>query len=397
VTPASNSALSLAQLKLAFEFAQAQVRSLAKKYPGFYPLYTDGGRWRHSKPAWTHWCDGFLPGMMWIFYEETGAAEWRDLAESYSRPLEPRKTDRDVHDLGFIFYHGSYKRWYDATVAEGRPQAPLKEVVIEAGRTMALRFNPLGGFLRSFHGADSTFIDIMMNVGIIFYSALETGDKRLGEIAHRHCRTTRRLLVRPDGSTAQEGIFDLQTGEFLRQSTQQGFSAESCWSRGLAWSLYGFTSCYEMTGERAYLEAAQSNADYWLAHADGGGSGYGVVPWDFDAPRGGRFGREVVDTSASAITAAGLLNLAGLTDQEARREAYIECAKRTLRSLTSEYLAGKRGAADARQRWEGILRGGIYHIHKDLGVNESVMWGEFFFVEALQKMMRLLDQSAPQT
>ena len=22
--------------------------------------------------------------------------------------------DRDVHDLGFIFYHGTFKRWYDA-------------------------------------------------------------------------------------------------------------------------------------------------------------------------------------------------------------------------------------------------------------------------------------------
>jgi unsaturated chondroitin disaccharide hydrolase len=409
VTIASDSALSLAQVNLAFEFAQTQVRSLAEKYPGFYPLYTEGGHWRHSKPAWTHWCDGFLPGMMWIFYEETGAAEWRELAESYSRPLEPRKADRDVHDLGFIFYHGSYKRWYDTTVEEGEPQPALKEVVIEAGRTMALRFNPLGGFLRSFHGPDSMFIDIMMNVGIIFYAALETGDEQLAEIAHRHCQTTRRLLIRADGSTAQEGIFDLRTGEFLRQSTQQGFSVESCWSRGLAWSLYGFASCYELTGERAYLQAAQANADYWLAHADGDGFGYGVVPWDFDAPRGGRLGHEVVDTSASAIAAAGLLSLAGLTDQETRREAYLECAKRTLGALTSEYLAPKRanarkrgaarkreaedarrrGAADEQEGWEGILRGGVYHIHKDLGVNESVMWGEFFFVEALQKMMRL--------
>jgi unsaturated chondroitin disaccharide hydrolase len=263
-------------------------------------------------------------------------------------------------------------------------------VVIDAGRTLALRFTPPAGCLRSFHGADSTFIDIMMNVGIIFYSALETGDKELAEIAHSHCRTTRRVLVRPDGSTAQEGIFDPQTGRFLRQSTQQGFSAESCWSRGLAWSLYGFAACYEMTGERAYLEAAHANADYWLAHADSGEAGYGAVPWDFDAPRGGRLGREIVDTSASAIAASGLVSLARLTDQEARRAAYLECAKRTMESLTSQYLARERGDADGG--WEGILRGGVYHIHKGLGVNQSVMWGEFFFVEALQKMMRLPGQ-----
>lgn len=39
----------------------------------------------------------------------------------------------------------------------------------------------------------------------------------------QHCLTTRKYLVRGDGSTAHEGIFDLQTGEFLRQSTQQGW------------------------------------------------------------------------------------------------------------------------------------------------------------------------------
>ena len=40
--------------------------------------------------------------------------------------------------------------------------------------------------------------------------------------------------------------------------------------------------------------------------------------------------------------------------------------------------------------WEGILKRGVYHIHKDLGVGESVMWGEFFFVEALTKALALL-------
>src|SRR5215467_6353756 len=138
---ASDSTLSLVQVKHAFEFAQAQVRALVEAHPGFYPLYTEAGRWRHSKPAWTHWCDGFLPGMMWMFYEETRAPEWRALAESYSRALEPRKADREVHDLGFIFYHGSYKRWYEATVRDGAPDKVLLDTVIHAGRTLAKRFN----------------------------------------------------------------------------------------------------------------------------------------------------------------------------------------------------------------------------------------------------------------
>ena len=75
----------LEQTEQAFNFAQQQVQALLDRDPNFYPLYTDGGKWRHNKPAWTHWCDGFLPGMMWIFHEETGDSQWREQAEEYSR------------------------------------------------------------------------------------------------------------------------------------------------------------------------------------------------------------------------------------------------------------------------------------------------------------------------
>jgi unsaturated chondroitin disaccharide hydrolase len=368
------------QIEHAFSFAQQQVHELAERDPDFYPLYTDGGRWRHAKPAWTHWCDGFLPGMMWIFYEETGDSFWKELAVRYSKNLESRKDDREVHDLGFIFYHGTYKRWYEASVREGAPNQSLKDVVVHAGRILALRFNDQAQCLRSFHGPDSNFIDIMMNVGVIFYAALETGDSALLDLGHRHCTTTRRTLVRGDGSTSHEGIFDVETGEFLRQTTQQGYRGDSCWSRGLAWSLYGFGTCYQLTRDPIYLETAELNADYWLSHLPEDG----VVPWDFDAPTDGPLSRQQVDTSASAIAAVGLLNLAEWSASEARRTAYRDCALRTLNSLTAGYL----GEAD--DNWEGILRGGVYHIHKNFGVNESVMWGEFFFVEALQRARQLL-------
>ena len=370
----------LSKVEKAFAFAQHQVRALAERDPNFYPLYTDGGRWRHQKPAWTHWCDGFLPGMMWIFHEETGDPEWLELAKTYSRALEPRKDDREVHDLGFIFYHGTYKRWYDWTVRSGAPDQSLKDVVIHAGRTLALRFHERAGCMRSFHGADSNFIDIMMNVGIIFYAALETNDTSLLQLARRHCWTTRRTLVRGDGSTSHEGIFDLETGEFLRQTTQQGFRGDSCWSRGLAWSLYGFCTCAGLTRDPIYLQTAQLNAEYWLSHVPENG----IAPWDFDAPDAGPLSRAQVDTSASAIAAVGLLNLVRLSASEACRRAYLDCAMRTIDALCTDYLG------DNVAGWEGILRGGVYHIHKDLGVNESVMWGEFFFVEALQRALSIL-------
>jgi hypothetical protein len=153
---------------------------------------------------------------------------WLEQAVRYTTPLAPRQHDRDVHDLGFIFM-STYYRWYRLT------QDPkLKEALIQAGKTESLRFKENGQYLRSFVGENSLFIDIMMNVGIIFYAARETGDRRLRDIALRHCLTTRRNPGARRRLHGAGGIFDLQTGEFLRQSTQQGYRGDSCWSRGSA-------------------------------------------------------------------------------------------------------------------------------------------------------------------
>jgi unsaturated chondroitin disaccharide hydrolase len=359
-----------------FDFAQNQVRELITKNPGLYPMYTQGGKWRHEGPAWTHWCDGFLPGMMWIFNRGLGPGSpegewWREQAIKYTRPLEPRKMDRDVHDLGFIFL-STYYRWY---AIQRDPE--LNDVLVQAGQTLAMRFKEKGQYLRSFVADNSLFIDIMMNVGIIFYAARETGDRMLRDIAIRHSLTTRRVLVRGDGSTAHEGIFDTETGEFLRQSTQQGFRADSCWSRGLAWGLYGFGTCYEYSRDPRFLETAEACADYYITHTPADG----VPPWDFNAPADSR---KLLDTSAAAITAAGLFRLCRLIHDPIKGHFYWTTALRILRSLCESHLgSGKKG-------WEGILRGGVYHIHKNLGVDESVMWGEYFFVEALESALRQL-------
>jgi unsaturated chondroitin disaccharide hydrolase len=352
----------------ALDFAAHQVRRLIERDPDFYPMYTHQGRWRHGLPAWTHWCDGFLPGIMWILAGR-GDEAWREPAERYTKPLEPRQFDRDVHDLGFLFT-STYGRWHELFRDPG-----LNAVLIQAGRTMALRFREKGAYLRSFVAEDSLFIDIMMNVGIIFYAARETGDAKLLDVAMRHSLTTRRVLVRGDGSTAHEGLFDLETGEFLRQTTHQGYRGDSCWSRGLAWALYGFGTVHRYTGDQRFLLTAQQCADFYVAYAPEDG----VAPWDFDAPVSSR---GLIDTSAAAIAASGLLQLAELSAEPSKRARYDEMARRILTSLCERHLA------EGDSAWEGILKGGIYHLHKGLGVNESVMWGEYFFVEALDRAER---------
>lgn len=358
-----------AQCQAAWDFAQEQIHSLIERDPDFFPVYTVQGKWRHGGEAWTHWCEGFLPGMMWLIHQQTGDPRWRERAEHYSRLLEPRKKDRSVHDLGFLFL-STYKRWYDLT---GDPA--LREVLIEAGRTLAQRFQEKGGYLCSFIGPASLFIDIMMNVGLIFYAALETGDEHLLEIAHRHCMTTRRYLVRGDGSTAHEGIFDLETGEFLRQSTHQGVRGDSCWTRGLTWAFYGFGTAYQLTGHPTYLATAEQCADFYLENVDESG----VPLWDFNLPADWE---PLRDSSAAAIAASGLWNLADLTASPAKREAYRQAALQAIATLTTDEYLGR-----AVPGWEGILRHGVYHYHKRLGVDESVMWGEHFFLEALVKVI----------
>ena len=360
----------------AMAFAQAQVRSMTEAWPGFYPMYTDAGKWKHDKPAWTHWCDGFLPGMMWVFHRYLGPGSpeadwWMDRAVQYTTPLEERKFDREVHDLGFIFL-STYHRWYQTT-----RQTDLNETLVHAGQTLALRFKERGQYLRSFVAENSLFIDIMMNVGLIFYAARETGDRMLRDVAVRHALTTRRVLVRGDGSTAHEGIFDVETGEFLRQSTQQGYRADSCWARGLAWALYGFSTCYEYSRDPRFLETAQACTDYYITHAPTDG----IPPWDFNAPVETR---KLVDTSAAAIAAAGLFRLCRMVPDPMKGHFYWTTAVRILRSLCEKYMASSTPGQ------EGILRGGVYHLHRGLGVNESVIWGDYYFVEALELALRQL-------
>jgi unsaturated chondroitin disaccharide hydrolase len=357
------------RLERVFDFAAQQVRATIERTPDFFPIYTTAGKWKHGGEPWTDWCSGFHAGMMWLIAGRTGDPWWRAQAEHYSRLIEPKQYDRDVHDLGFIFLN-TYLPWYEETGDEH-----VRQVLITAGRTLALRFNRKGRYLRSFVAPESLFIDIMMNVPIIFHAARATGDRALYDLAVAHCRTTERTLVRPDGGTAHEGIFDLETGAFLRQTTHQGLRGDSDWSRGLAWSLYGYGTVYSYTRDPADLAVAERNAGHFLARCPANL----VAPWDFDVPDGPD---RIDDSSASAIAASGLWNLSELSPDESRRRRYREASLRILDSLcTDRYVAWDTPG------WEGLLMHGVYHFHKKLGVDESVMWGEFFFLEAVAKAL----------
>jgi unsaturated chondroitin disaccharide hydrolase len=353
----------------AAEVAAGKVARLAADYPDYFPLYTDQGHWKHGKEAWTNWCEGFLGGQMWLFYELGLGEEWRARAEHYSQLVEERQFDDQVHDLGFVLCP-TWKKWWELSGDDRR-----RQVVIQGGKTMATRFNTKGKYLRSFLAPDSCFIDIMMNVGLIAVAGLETGDQGLIDVADQHCETTRKYLVRGDGSVSHDGIFDLESGEFLRQTTQQGWRADSAWARGLAWSLYGFTSMYALTSNPHWLATAQLNADFWLEHTSGEDP---VSPNDFDEPHPARRW----ESSAAACAAGSLIMLASLAEDDNLARRYHAHAEATVARLCQpEFLA-------LESAWEGTLKHGSYHERKQLGVDESVMWGEYFFVETLARVLQ---------
>ena len=196
--------------------AETKVRDLVTRHPGRFPLYTEKGRWAVDAEAVDQLVRG-LPRRAAVaarpaHRRRRGSAQQ---AEDYSEHIEDRKDDRNVHDLGFLFWP-TWRRWYEETGDPAR-----NDVVVHAGRTLAMRFNEKGRYLRSFLAADSLFIDIMMNVGIIFHSAQQTGDpdlapdrrralphhpahprpRRRQRLPRRHLRPRHRPVPAPDHPT----------------------------------------------------------------------------------------------------------------------------------------------------------------------------------------------------
>src|SRR5262245_56909077 len=87
-----------------------------------------------------------------------------------------------------------------------------------------------------------------------------------------------------------------------RTATQQGGNADSTWTRGLAWALYGFTTAHRLASggcepPGALLEVVRRCADCYLRRAPAGL----VPPWDFDLPDDVP---HLWDSSAAAIPAS---------------------------------------------------------------------------------------------
>lgn len=328
----------------ALGFAERQARRLVEAHPGTFPSYTERGTWRADGDA------------------------GRDLLVKLAGLLGISPVAEDPEFWGRL--------------------AAQQPTAAERGMAVARRFMRNGQYLRSDAGEDSLRIDSMLEVTALIDMAASDEATASALNAHelkrravQHCLTVRRVLCRGDGSVAEEGEFESETGAFLRQVARRGFRADSCWSRGLAASLYGFAACFERTGDRRLLKTAEDQAEFWMMNTPEGG----VPPWDFDAPMDGRMTFMQRDSSAAAVAAAGLFRLGRATHDRVRARAYEDAAVRTVETLT-----GPAYLAIGDPAWEGIVKGGVYDNRQGVGVDESVMVGDVFAVEAMMRALELL-------
>lgn len=330
-----------------------------------------------------HWAVGFWPGLLW-----QAAAASRDarIAENAAKASETtRSWVRRVgaapfgHDLGFVMLLTArlpIMAMHRMSGPSPVQAAALHDEMLWAARELAARYHEAGGVIQA-HGpvgegelASRVIIDTLMNLPLLWEAARAGGGSALGEIADRHARTALAHQLRADGSVAQVIHVNPTSGKVLGPGRLQGLSPASTWSRGQAWAIYGWTLAYEYTGWQPFLEAARRAARYFISRALVPGVAV-WVPWDFDDPRPEAPG----DTSAMAIAASALLELAGVDAGEA---SWRETAVRLLAFLADHCLAPPGSLA--------LLAGASYHVPAGRGVNGVAIWGDYFYLEALNKV-----------
>jgi len=277
------------------------------------------------------WTSGFFPGVLWELYEYTHAAVWKEAATRFTAGMEKEKTNGHTHDMGFKIYC-SVGTGYRLT-----KDAHYKEVIIQSARTLATRFNPVTGCIRSWDSNPQTaqwaypvIIDNMMNLELLFEATKLSGDSSFYRIAVSHANTTLKNHFRSDYSSYHVVDYDtLHAGKVLQKSTHQGYASESAWARGQAWGLYGFTMCYRETHNPVYLQQAEHIATFILHNPH---LPKDLVPyWDYNDPAIPNVPR---DASAAAVMAAALYELSGYSEN---RLYYIAKADTMLQSLTGYY------------------------------------------------------------
>ena len=324
------------------------------------------------------WTDGFWIGML-------------HLAQSY-RPDEriqkvitkqlavfSNRLDKEIvlnhHDIGFLYSLSAVADYRENKTVSSR------EMALRAAKVLMRRYNENAGIFQAWGDVTDKeqqgrmIIDCNMNLPLLYFAYNETGDPMYRKAAESHVKLAQKYLIREDFSTFHTYYMDIQTGKPRFGATAQGFSDDSCWARGQAWGIYGFPISFTHIGDTTLLDAACHLADYYLAHLPADKIAY----WDLFF----QSGAEERDTSASAITVCGLLELAKhlpLTD--GKKQRYEAAAEEIILGLMESYTTRNYPESN------GLLVQGVYSKPNGNGVNECTAWGDYFYFEALTRLHR---------
>ena len=217
-------------------------------------------------------------------------------------------------------------------------------------------------------------IDSMMNASLLFWGGEHLQNENYTNAAKNHSLTTADLIVRDDGSTYHHYQFDPETAKPMHGLTWQGYTDESCWSRGQSWGVYGFSIAYSYTKDQEMMNTQFAITDYMLDHLP-----YDLIPyWDYtfiagDEPR---------DASAAAIAVCGMLDMAeSLPEGSARRLVYESAAAQMMEALIDLCTT------EIDVEYDGLIHSVTHGKPQNLAIEECAPYADYFYMEALARFL----------
>lgn len=331
-----------------------------------------------SKSDW--WCSGFYPGSLLYLYELTGDTTLLHESQRLFVPLSKEQFNTSTHDLGFMMYC-SFGNAYKLN-----PTSEYKQILINSAKSLAKRFNPTVGCIKSWESKPDDFlviIDNMMNLEMLFWATKVTNDSTYAKIAITHANTTMRNHYRSDYSCFHLVNYNPQNGTVQQKKTVQGYADGSAWARGQAWGLYGFMVMYRETHDRKYLEQAKKIAGFILNHPR---LPKDMIPyWDFDTPDIPNAPR---DASAAAVMCSALLELQQYVSGKLS-VTYLQAAKTMFNSLSSNAYRVQRGEIGGF-----ILDHSTGDFPKKSEVDVPLSYADYYYLESMKRLNKIISKQS---
>ncbi|GGF97838.1 unsaturated chondroitin disaccharide hydrolase [Paenibacillus albidus] len=363
----------------AIEEALRVVSQNIDRFGDEFPLTSTQGNRIYRLTTGNDWTEGFWTGLLWLSYEYSKDPRFRTAAlqtlDNFRERLGHR-VNLDHHDIGFLYSLSTKAHWILERDETSRSTA------LQAADVLLERWRDTPGILQAWGQRDDPenggriIIDCLMNLPLLHWAYQQTGREVYRQAAEKQTAVSRRFLVRGDDSTYHTFYFDPVTGDSIRGGTHQGSRDGSTWTRGQAWGIYGFALAYRYIRQPELLDTSKRLARYFVDRLPEDG----VVYWDFDVPQTKETKR---DSSAAAIAASGMLELATLLPEgDIDREWLSTAAGRIVASLVTGYST--KGEPDA----QGLLNRGSYAVRLDMSPDDYVIWGDYFYLEALMRLER---------